>query len=76
MRTELTPNAEKVLEYLRTIPARRPPTRAEIAQATGIASTGTVQRALTLLAEFNLITLEPQSSRGIFLNENNDQGRT
>ena len=76
MRTELTPNAQRVLDYLRTTPSRRPPTRAEIAKATGIASTGTVQRALELLAEFDLITLEAQSSRGIFLNENSDQGRT
>ena len=64
-----SPNAQAILSFLRRHAQnhRLPPSRQEIADATGIGSTGTVQRWLTRLAAAGLISIEPDKARAIFL---------
>ena len=61
--------AQAILRYLRTHAQTHtlPPTRQEIQHATGIASTGTVQRWLARLHQEGFIRLEPAKARAIFL---------
>ena len=53
---------------------RLPPTRQEIADGTGIPSTGTVQRYLEILRSQGRIQIEPGTARGIFVDADNGPG--
>jgi repressor LexA len=64
---QLNQNALDILAFLRAKAAATnlPPSRAEICAATGIKSTGTVQRLLQRLDAAGYIELQPGTARAI-----------
>lgn len=71
----LNRNALAILAYLRTRAAEPdpiPPSRAEIALACDIASTGTVQRLLRRLETAGYVKLKPGLARAVILTNGHD----
>jgi SOS-response transcriptional repressor LexA len=67
---EESENAKAILAFLERHAQTHqlPPSRKEIADATGIGSTGTVQRWLKRLQAHGLIRMESDKARAVFLN--------
>lgn len=70
---ELPDRAQEVYRYVRAFITTHdyPPTRAEIKRACKISTTSLVQRDLNLLADYKLLYLHPNVSRGIGLRDPN-----
>ncbi len=73
---KLTPRQNQILELIRSFVAETgyPPTRAEIARTLGFRSANAAEDHLRALARKGVIELQPGTSRGIRLLEEEDEG--